>query len=76
MGFDNASQTRSFRESEEANGLQFSLMMKALPTINLKIGSVYQGSKYQVGESMLFPALEATVYGGRKWLQTSRQLLS
>ena len=39
----------AFSQTEEANGLQFSLTMEVLPLNNLKIDSTRQSSKYEVG---------------------------
>ena len=44
-----AAKHEAFSRTEEANGLQFSLAMEVLPSNNLKIDSICQGSKYQVG---------------------------
>ena len=64
--------TKLSLEQSEANGLQFSLTMEVLPLNNLKISSICQGCKYRY----CFQLLEATMYGGSKWIQTSRKSLS
>ena len=64
----------AFSQTEEANGLQFLLTMEVLPLINLKIGSTCQDS-VKCDNQYCFQLLEATMYGSRKWLQTSRNHL-
>ena len=44
-----AAKHEAFSRTEEANRLQFSLTMEVLPSNNLKMGSICQGSRYQVG---------------------------
>ena len=55
MNFDKATKHETLSRTEEANGLQFSLTIEVLPSNNLKIGSICQGCKYQVGKSVLLP---------------------
>ena len=73
MDFDNGCQHEAFSRTEEANSLQFSLTMEVLLSNNLKISSIClkAGSDNQY----IFQSLEAMMYGGRKWLQTSRKLM-
>ena len=70
-----AAEDEAFSQAEEANGLQVSLSIEVLPLNNLKIGSTWQGS-IKWDSRYHFQSLEATMYGGRKWLQKSRKLIS
>ena len=69
-----AAKHEAFSWREEANDLQFSLMMEVLPLNNLKIGSTWQGSNINWDNQYCIQSLEAMMYGGKKWLQTRRKL--
>ena len=75
MGLTMAAIHEAFSQTEEGNGLQFLLTMEVLPSNNLKIGSACQGS-IKRDNRYCIQSLEATMYGGKKWLQTSTKSLS
>ena len=61
-----AAKYKASSQTEEAIDHHFSLAMEVLPSNNLKIGSICQGYRHQVGKSVFFLA---TVYGGKTWLK-------
>ena len=63
MNLTRATTRETFFQTERARGHQISLTIEFLPSNNLKTGSLGQGYKYQVGNSVLFQSLEATMYG-------------
>ena len=58
-----AAKQEAFSRTEEANSLQFSLMMEVLPSNNLKIGSICQGC-IKWDNPYCFQSLEVAMYGG------------
>ena len=70
-----AAKHEAFSRTEEANGLQFLLMMEVLPSNNMKSTQFVKAGSIKWDNQYFFHSLEAMMCGGRKWLQTSRKLM-